>query len=163
MWLVVCRIGLSVLFVFSYSLQSHPARACCNRLINHLPRWGGSKKAKMGEEGAALKAADEPAKAAANDDMSLMAYLTITTVMLVASFLIAFFCASVNKVLQFVGSTASTSICYILPGILYYKLHQKHRWTAMKVGSVIILVAGCLFVPILLGFQIYPYIRRTPQ
>ena len=159
MWLVVCRIGLSVLFVFSYSLQSHPARACCNRLINHLPKIGSKRGTKV-----ALKEDDAVKQpAAANDDMSLTAYLTITTVMLISSFLIAFFCRSVNTVLQFVGSTASTSICYILPGILYYKLHQQHRWTAMKVGSVVILVAGCLFVPILLGFQIAPYFRRTPQ
>lgn len=64
--------------------------------------------------------------------MSDIRFAAITTVILVLSYIVAMTVSSLEKVLAYVGSTGSTSISFILPGIFYYKmsspnspLHQK--------------------------------------
>ena len=56
----------------------------------------------------------------------------ISTVIIVMSYFVAMTVDSLEKVLAYVGSTGSTSISFILPGLFYYKisdpdsiLHQK--------------------------------------
>lgn len=142
MSLVVCQIALTVLFVFSYSLQSHPARASFNRLFN-----------------AALNATVLRGKYRDRDDMSRAAYVILTSLLLILSYVIAYFCEQVSIVLGVVGATASTSICYILPGIFYYKLHKHKPWTPMKVGSVILFISGVLLVPFMLTFQLMKILK----
>ena len=59
-------------------------------------------------------------------------FAAITTVIIVLSYTVAMTVSSLEKVLAYVGSTGSTSISFILPGLFYYKisspdspLHQK--------------------------------------
>lgn len=59
-------------------------------------------------------------------------FAAITTAVLVLSYTVAMTVSSLEKVLAYVGSTGSTSISFILPGIFYYKMsspnspqHQK--------------------------------------
>lgn len=56
----------------------------------------------------------------------------ITTVIIILSYVVAMTVSSLEKVLAYVGSTGSTSISFILPGLFYYKIsspdsphHQK--------------------------------------
>jgi len=121
---------LTVLFVFSYSLQSHPARDSLTRV---------------------LSAVTGPQYVERNNRMI---YYTITTILLLCSFFIAFFVDDVERVLAYVGSSASTSICYVLPGLFYYKLHQDQPWTRMKIGAFALFIMGCFLVPFCLLFQV---------
>lgn len=64
--------------------------------------------------------------------MSESRFALISTVIIVLSYLVAMTVASLEKVLAYVGSTGSTAISFILPGLFYYKisdpeslLHQK--------------------------------------
>jgi amino acid permease len=59
-------------------------------------------------------------------------FAAITTAIIVLSYIVAMTVSSLEKVLAYVGSTGSTSISFILPGLFYYKisspdspLHQK--------------------------------------
>ena len=59
-------------------------------------------------------------------------FAAITTGIIVLSYICAMTVSSLEKVLAYVGSTGSTSISFILPGLFYYKIsspdsphHQK--------------------------------------
>lgn len=49
-------------------------------------------------------------------------FAAITTAILVLSYIVAMTVSSLEKVLAYVGSTGSTSISFILPGLFYYKI-----------------------------------------
>lgn len=136
--LIICRILLTILFVFSYSLQAHPARASINRVIQALR-----------DTTPATAAAPAPPL-----ELSNRSYLTITTSLLLGSYVLAIKVANVSTVLGFVGSTASTSICYILPGLFYYRLRRNEPWDTPKIGAAVLFVAGCILMPLCLSFKI---------
>ena len=54
--------------------------------------------------------------------MSDTRFAVITTAILIASYIIAMTVTSLSRVLAYVGSTGSTSISFILPGLFYYKI-----------------------------------------
>lgn len=49
-------------------------------------------------------------------------FAAITTGIIVLSYIVAMTVSSLEKVLAYVGSTGSTSISFILPGLFYYKI-----------------------------------------
>lgn len=49
-------------------------------------------------------------------------FAAITTVIIILTYVVAMSVASLEKVLAYVGSTGSTSISFILPGLFYYKI-----------------------------------------
>lgn len=64
--------------------------------------------------------------------MSETRFAAITTAIIVLGYIVAMTVSSLEKVLAYVGSTGSTSISFILPGLFYYKIsspksphHQK--------------------------------------
>lgn len=54
--------------------------------------------------------------------MSELRFAVITTVILVLGYITALSVTSLDTMLAFVGSTGSTSISFILPGLFYYKI-----------------------------------------
>lgn len=54
--------------------------------------------------------------------MSETRFATITTAIVILSYIVAMTVSSLGKVLAYVGSTGSTSISFILPGLFYYKI-----------------------------------------
>jgi amino acid permease len=59
----------------------------------------------------------------------------ITTVIIVLSYVVAMTVHSLEAVLAYVGSTGSTSISFILPGLFYYKISDPdspHRQRLLK-------------------------------
>jgi amino acid permease len=59
---------------------------------------------------------------ARNDTIGETRFAIITTVIIVLSYTVAMTVSSLDKVLAYVGSTGSTSISFILPGLFYYKI-----------------------------------------
>lgn len=49
-------------------------------------------------------------------------FAAITTTIIILSYIVAMTVSSLEKVLAYVGSTGSTSISFILPGLFYYKI-----------------------------------------
>ncbi|KAJ1536606.1 hypothetical protein HK405_015131, partial [Cladochytrium tenue] len=134
------QIALGILFLLSYPLQCHPARASLDKVIS-----GGR-----------------------NEPMSPARYLAITAGLLSASYIIACTVKDLSTVLSLVGATGSTAICYILPGALYYKLRvttdlpvsRRRRWDAMKAGAVALAAFGCVFMVVSVSSQLSAIFSR---
>ncbi|KAL7753366.1 hypothetical protein RI367_001141 [Sorochytrium milnesiophthora] len=78
---------------------------------------------------------------------SALRHIATTAGILILSYTVAFFVRSLDKVLAVVGATGSTTICYILPGLFYYKLYQDQPWSLTRVGAVCLSVTGvCIMV-----------------
>lgn len=62
-------------------------------------------------------------------------FAAITTAIIILSYIVAMTVSSLDRVLAYVGSTGSTSISFILPGLFYYKIsapNSPHHQRLMK-------------------------------
>ncbi|KAK0105134.1 hypothetical protein ONS96_004536 [Cadophora gregata f. sp. sojae] len=100
------KAAIVVLVTFSYPLQVHPCRASVDAVLKWRPNG--------------LRGAPQPV--ARNDAIGELRFALITTVIIVMSYIVAMTVSSLDKVLAYVGSTGSTSISFILPGLFYYKI-----------------------------------------
>ncbi|KAJ3098854.1 hypothetical protein HK100_005004 [Physocladia obscura] len=128
------QISLAVLFLLSYPLQCHPARACLEKVLT-----GGNTAIEMTE----------------------FRFSAITTGLLFGSYLIAISVDDLSTVLSLVGATGSTAICYILPGALYYKLRTvtdpadaAKKWDTMKISAVGLAIFGCFVMALSVSTQV---------
>ncbi|KAI9281066.1 transmembrane amino acid transporter protein-domain-containing protein [Sporodiniella umbellata] len=82
-------------------------------------------------------------------------HLILTTSILICSYLVAITISQLDIVLSFVGSTGSTSISFILPGLFYFKIFQKDPWYHWKrLVSLFLIVYGFLVMTVCLSFNI---------
>jgi amino acid permease len=75
------------------------------------------------------------AKNPKNTEMSDIRFAIITTIIIILSYVVAMTVSSLAMVLAYVGSTGSTSISFILPGLMYYKISSPdspHHQRLMK-------------------------------
>jgi len=147
----VARVAISVVVVFSYPLQLHPARASIKSIINFFAR----RMQRPASPGAAAGTKDEEAAQPAPDNSTTVADATATSgeksahldvicevgptfgglvpadtsmhflisaAIIGFTFLIALTVTQLDQVLSVVGATGSTTISYILPGVCYFKL-----------------------------------------
>jgi amino acid permease len=63
-----------------------------------------------------------PPQHRANSEIGEVRFAVITTIIIVLGYIAAMTVSSLDKVLAYVGSTGSTSISFILPGLFYYKI-----------------------------------------
>ncbi|QIW95566.1 hypothetical protein AMS68_001084 [Peltaster fructicola] len=116
----VGRAAIVVLVMFSYPLQVHPCRAS----VDAVSKWRPARRQELSPP------ASSPTRPSSNklpsrgkpEDMSELRFAIITTVIIILSYIVAMTVNSLDKVLAFVGSTGSTSISFILPGLFYYKI-----------------------------------------
>lgn len=114
-----------VLVTFSYPLQVHPCRASVDAVLKWRPN--GSRSARNSPNGSPartvpLLTGSSAQPGARNDTIGELRFALITTVIIVMSYIVAMTVSSLDKVLAYVGSTGSTSISFILPGLFYYKI-----------------------------------------
>lgn len=64
--------------------------------------------------------------------MGELRFVAITTIILILSYAVAMTVSSLEKVLAYVGSTGSTSISFILPGLFYYKISSPNSAAHQK-------------------------------
>ncbi|KAG1461218.1 hypothetical protein G6F46_004116 [Rhizopus delemar] len=82
-------------------------------------------------------------------------HFILTTAILVLSFLVAISISQLDIVLSFVGSTGSTSISFILPGLFYFKIFRDDAWYHWKrLVSLFLIIYGLLVMTICLTFNI---------
>lgn len=131
-----------VLVMFSYPLQVHPCRASVDAVLKWRP--SAKLKAKLSSTSATPSSLDssppllniapqiQPITRQRNIEMGETRFAAITTGIIILSYIVAMTVSSLEFVLAYVGSTGSTSISFILPGLFYYKisspdspLHQK--------------------------------------
>jgi len=121
----IARIAITLLVVFSYPLQSHPARKCLLTLYIGLRHGKRSKKVPTNVE----------------------PYVA-TALFLAGTFAVAMTVRNLGTVLGLVGATGSTAVTYILPGAIYWRLHP---WPhTLRNVAAIQFVIGCCITPLAL-------------
>lgn len=138
----VGRIAIVLLVMLAFPLQCHPARASINHILFYLQEHLSPSKQNTRTDNTA-NAVDEASTLIVNGDQEYMIdelieedsanqppvvplhgrkFVIITVFLLLASYLLAISVSSLARVLAVVGSTGSTSISFILPGIFGYQL-----------------------------------------
>ena len=107
--------------MFSYPLQVHPCRASLDAVSKWRPKTSRrqdltSASGSPGAGGHKSSIRSQP------EEMSETRFALITTIIIILSYIVAMTVSSLDKVLAYVGSTGSTSISFILPGLFYYKI-----------------------------------------
>jgi amino acid permease len=118
------KAAIVVLVMFSYPLQVHPCRASVDAVLKWRPasRKQSEYAAVNGSPSRStlLNGANNSQKA--RGEMSDRRFAVITTAIIIMSYIVAMTVSSLAVVLAYVGSTGSTSISFILPGLFYYKI-----------------------------------------
>ncbi|CZR63846.1 probable AVT6-involved in amino acid efflux from the vacuole [Phialocephala subalpina] len=118
------KAAIVILVMFSYPLQVHPCRASVDAVLKWRPN--GLKSSRNSPNGSPARSVPLltgiPAPIARNDTIGELRFAIITTGIIVLSYIAAMTVSSLDKVLAYVGSTGSTSISFILPGLFYYKI-----------------------------------------
>lgn len=127
----VAKAAIVILVMFSYPLQVHPCRASVDAVLKWRPKRRPDSPGRS-PKNTPLLAPPVSAGQVRPDTMGDTRFAAITTAIIVLSYIVAMTVSSLEKVLAYVGSTGSTSISFILPGLFYYKisspdspLHQK--------------------------------------
>ncbi|KAK5652649.1 hypothetical protein OQA88_10242 [Cercophora sp. LCS_1] len=124
----IAKAAIVVLVTCSIPMQVHPCRASVDAVL----RWRPNKSSRQtGSGGAAgnqplLPSNSTPqvldSHGAPVVAMSELRFALITSGILVLSYFTALNVSSLDRVLAYVGSTGSTAISFILPGLFYYKI-----------------------------------------
>lgn len=124
------RLAIVILVMFSYPLQIHPCRASLDACLKWRPKRRSSQSESSPSRHTLLNSSNPSNKPSV--EMGDVSFAIVTTVLIVLSFTVAMTVTSLEKVLAYVGSTGSTTISFILPGVFYYKIsdpdsahHQK--------------------------------------
>ena len=141
------RAAIVVLVMFSYPLQVHPCRASVDAVVKWRPTTSSSNNKKLDHRktsnaspsrtsllsnnnnnnnnnpSSSISAVSAPSpKPSPGEEISDLRFALITTAIILLSYTVAMTVSSLDKVLAYVGSTGSTSISFILPGLFYYKI-----------------------------------------
>lgn len=185
---LIGRLCIVVMVSLSFPLQCHPCRGSVNHIRYFIKNGVLSHKLRNSQvtnDGYAPLQSDgesmvdetfvstTPMEGAQDTDghdpiivkLTTKQFYIITTGIVVLAYLVAISVKSLARVLAFVGSTGSTSISFILPGLFGYMLIKplngattltklekfcKYGGFALSVWGVIVMVV-CLFVTIFLG------------
>lgn len=122
---IIGQIAIVILVLFSYPLQCHPCRASVRNIINWIKTRNSLESINEYE---ALEEEVEQGHHSDHDNQSEISHdhhsyhILITSVIITLSLITALKVHSLEVMLAFVGSTGSTSISFILPGLFAYKL-----------------------------------------
>lgn len=129
------KAAIVILVMFSYPLQVHPCRASVDAVLKWRPRRRTDSANDSPSRSSLLGPPAKPLMNPKGDGMGETRFAAITTTIIVLSYIVAMTVSSLEKVLAYVGSTGSTSISFILPGLFYYKIsspESPHHQKLMK-------------------------------
>jgi len=186
------RTSIAILVILSYPMQLDPARRCLLSLIQAIRgyvedrqgqwcrwRWLSTRDeitepllpvaSLHGRRARNESERDSTNTNNSNNSSSVVAtcitktFTIVTCVFLVLSLLIAVVVSDLGIVLAVVGATGSTTVSYILPGIMYLKLHNpmgvgqnyQDRRDPLWFMAWIQLILGLMIVPISLYFVLF--------
>jgi hypothetical protein len=123
----IAKAAIVILVTFSIPLQVHPCRASLDAVLKWRPNKSHSGSIRPASPGGGPLLGVPSAPPVRSDHgpgpaMSDWRFALLTTVILVLSYVVALTVSSLDRVLAYVGSTGSTSISFILPGLFYYKI-----------------------------------------
>lgn len=118
------RAAIVVLVMFSYPLQVHPCRASVDAVLKWRPKSISKSSGPSSVDSSPPHNVPllQAGKKRNNDELGETRFAAITTAIIILSYIVAMTVSSLEAVLAYVGSTGSTSISFILPGLFYYKI-----------------------------------------
>jgi len=122
------QICIAILVALSYPLQCHPCRTSLDKVVDGIM---------------CVDSVDEPP--------SNLKHNAMTIGILICSWIVAITVSDLSTILGFVGATGSTTICYILPGLLYWKVGDNAvlRWIGMFLsGFGVVFMIVCVSVQV---------------
>ncbi|RCI12549.1 hypothetical protein L249_0839 [Ophiocordyceps polyrhachis-furcata BCC 54312] len=128
------KAAIVLLVLFSIPLQIHPCRASLHAVLKWRPNRSSANAGRPGSpllNASAVPRGDHGSGTPISDTR----FALLTTVILTLAYMTALSVSSLDRVLAFVGSTGSTSISFILPGLFYYKISDPdsiHHQRLMK-------------------------------
>ncbi|KAI4220796.1 MAG: hypothetical protein L6R36_007358 [Xanthoria steineri] len=131
----IAKAAIVVMVMFSYPLQVHPCRASVDAVIKWRPIKRSESPGSSPSRLVSLLPGAKTGQQTRGDGMGETRFAAITTAIIVLSYIVAMTVSSLEKVLAYVGSTGSTSISFILPGLFYYKISSPdspHHQRLMK-------------------------------
>lgn len=185
---LVGRLCIVIMVSLSFPLQCHPCRGSVNHVIHFIQHGvlsDAASHASSSPGGGYLPIPDLSDAHSANDSfvsttpmegaqdtdghdpvivpLTKKKFYYITTIIVVASYITAISVKSLAHVLAFVGSTGSTSISFILPGLfgfmLIKPLHGENRLTALektcKYGGLALSIWGVIVMIVCLSVTIF--------
>jgi len=146
------QLAIAILVMFSYPLQVHPCRNCLDKVFH----MGHVLKSPEGEEEVEDEHGGSP-------DMSVLKHALLTIAIVVSGFTIAYFVDDLQMVLSFVGSTGSTTISFILPGLFYWKLSHgnPNASKALSKAALGLAIYGSFIFVFCLGFNIHQVVSSS--
>jgi len=144
LFIAIGQLAIAILVLFSYPLQVHPCRNCIDKVFHF-----GSANDKLEDD----TVEDEHAPG----EMSPLKHTLLTTAVVFGGFSIAYFVDNLEMVLSFVGSTGSTTISFILPGLFYWKLTKDdpNKNKLLNLGALALAGYGFLVLVFCLSYNIY--------
>ncbi|KAI1804828.1 transmembrane amino acid transporter protein-domain-containing protein [Daldinia bambusicola] len=120
----IAKAAIVVLVTFSIPLQIHPCRASVDAVLKWRPNGARSQGRTNSPGGRPLL--PNPAQSRSDHGpsapMSDLRFAILSTIIVVLAYIVSLTVTSLEQMLAFVGSTGSTSISFILPGLFYYKI-----------------------------------------
>ncbi|KAI1098672.1 transmembrane amino acid transporter protein-domain-containing protein [Jackrogersella minutella] len=121
----IAKAAIVILVTFSIPLQIHPCRASVDAVLKWRPKDVSRPQARTSSPGG-RPLLSTPAQSRSDHGptapISDLRFAILTTIILVLGYAVALTVTSLERVLAYVGSTGSTSISFILPGLFYYKI-----------------------------------------
>jgi len=144
--ILIGQISMVIMVSLSYPLQMFPCRLSFDKVIYNFKRI-----LNRNNEGSSL--INPTATTFMNNDinshaqpMSDRKFFFMTLSILVCSYILACSVKTLGIVLSIVGATGSTMICYILPGLLYYKLESENNRMAHRKNNKTVYAALFMFI-----------------
>ncbi|KIJ55723.1 hypothetical protein M422DRAFT_151672 [Sphaerobolus stellatus SS14] len=160
------QLAIVITVLLGYPLQVHPCRNCLDKVVSF---------GKQEEKGKAVArdvqtegdAEEEELEAELEDDpenisglvkyeISPLKHTLLTGAIVSIGFMIAYFVDDLQLVLSFVGSTGSTTISFILPGLFFWRLFQDDpKKQTLRLGALGLTVYGVFIFVFCLSYNIY--------
>ncbi|KAI0522176.1 transmembrane amino acid transporter [Xylaria bambusicola] len=119
----IAKAAIVILVTFSVPLQVHPCRASVDAVLKWRPNAiAGTQGRTSSPNSRLLLPTTTRSDHGSSAPMSELRFAILTTILLVLAYTVALTVTSLERVLAYVGSTGSTAISFILPGLFYYKI-----------------------------------------
>lgn len=154
--IAIGRVGIVLLVALSYPLQAHPCRACLHTLTSGLikKKQDPNSSMEVNEEEDDLLDTKDDHGMPVGKPMGNKKFTALTVAIIVFGFAIAMVIDELEVVLSFVGSTGSTMISFILPGMFYFSLFR-HEGGITKWLALALSIYGMFVMVFCLSFNIY--------
>jgi len=143
------QLSMVIMVMLSYPLQMFPCRLSLDKVFYNLKRIinrNNDPQTLLNPTATSLMSNSVNGINSHTQPMSDKKFFFMTLSILICSYVLACSVETLGIVLSIVGATGSTMICYILPGLLYYKLEKENTHNNSRKQSNIIYAALFMFI-----------------